>query len=99
VTKVNEFTADLENPIDDLDGRIHSKSLFDPVFDRHLLSSIADSSIRDIKAGDEITDNYLNFIGTKRFWADDVIDLRKLCNGEITDGSVNYYEDYYSKTD
>jgi spermidine synthase/S-adenosylmethionine/arginine decarboxylase-like enzyme len=99
VTKVNELTADLETPIDELNGRIHSDSLFDPVIDRHLFSSITDASIRDIKAGEEILDNYLNFIGSDGDWANDVSDLRKQCNGEKTKDSVNEYEDCYASGD
>jgi hypothetical protein len=89
----------LETPIDELNGRIHSDSLFDPVIDRHLFSSITDASIRDIKAGEEILDNYLNFIGSDGDWANDVSDLRKQCNGEKTKDSVNEYEDCYASGD
>lgn len=58
-TDYNEFSSNLDAPTDDLDGRSHTgTSVFNPVVDRHLFFG-GDESLRDIKAGEEILDNYL----------------------------------------
>jgi len=90
---VDEFSVDPDKPIEALSGKSHAgrASIFDPVIDRHLIGTM-ETTVKDIKAGDEILDNYLAFIGSEGFWADDVMDLRKQCSGEATEWSVTGYE-------
>lgn len=59
-TDYDEFSAKLDEPADALNGRSHTgTSVFNPVIDRQLFLAGGDVSIRDIKAGEEILDNYL----------------------------------------
>lgn len=97
-TDVDEFTADPNVPIEALNGRLHHTGgcIFDPVIDRHLFR-MGDVSNKDIKAGDEILENYLAFIGSEDYWAEATGDLRKQCSGEVTDGSVTEYEHYFDE--
>jgi spermidine synthase len=93
-TDFDEFTTDTRTPPAALMGQSHTgTSVFNPVIDRHLFYS-GDVSLRDIDAGEEILDNYLNFIGSQEAWEDDVNDLRKQCSGEVTPDSVSEYENY-----
>lgn len=94
-TKGDEFSVDLNAPDKSINGMSHSETfVFNPVNDRHLFFS-GDESIRDIKAGEEILDNYLAFIGGTEYWELAVTDLRKQCSGEVTEGSVADYEELY----
>ena len=94
---VDEVTANVDVFPDDLSGNSHVRtSTYNPVVDRHLRNE-ADQSIRDIKAGEEILDNYLAFIGAEEYWAGGVQDLRNLCSGAV--GLVTEYENYYASVD
>ena len=97
-TQVNESTAHPNKPIETLNGKIHagSTSIFDPVIDRHLFRSV-ETSNKYIMAGDELLDNYMAFIGSEKSWESDLNDLRELCCGHATEGSVTEYEDYYDQ--
>jgi hypothetical protein len=92
-TEVNEFTAELDRPVEILNGKAfaESDSIFDPLLDRHLVHTV-DTSLKDIAAGDEILSNYLMYVGSEEFWAEDVTDLRNQCSGFETEGSVSEYE-------
>lgn len=88
---IDELTADVNILPDSLNGRRHTQtSTFNPVLDRHL-GHTAEQSLRDIKAGEEILDNYLAFVGDKKYWASFVQHLRDLCSGN-TIGIVTGYE-------
>lgn len=92
-TPFDEFTARLDAPCSEAaDGRSHSgTTTFNPVVDRHLTFWI-DKSIRDIKAGEEVLDNYLAFTCSNRDkWFKDVANLRAECLGEAV-GEVTSYE-------
>jgi hypothetical protein len=96
-SSVDELTANDDVFPDDLSGNSHAQtSTYNPVVDRHLRNE-ADQSIRDIKAGEEILDNYLAFIGAEDYWAGDVQGLRDLCSGAV--GLVTEYENYYASVD
>lgn len=91
----DEFSVDLSAPTEAFNGMSHTgTSVFNPVIDRHLFFS-GDMCVRDIKAGGEILDNYLAFVGGEEAWEHDVTDLRQQCSGQATEGSVTEYEDYY----
>ena len=95
-TDVDEFSADLDEPIEGLNGKSHTgTSIFNPVIDRHLLSHVGDLSIEGIDAGEEILDNYLAFVGSEEDWEEDIRGLRRMCKGMRVEGSVTDYEDYY----
>ena len=78
---VTEATADPENmpprqgKVDE-DGSIHHI-----VIDRHInqvmLSS--DASMRDIKAGEEILNDYLAYSSEAGTWKEDVMEMKKWC--------------------
>jgi hypothetical protein len=90
-SSIDELTSDVDVFPDNLNGRSHAQtSTYNPVVDRHLRHA-ADYSLRDIKAGEEILDNYLAFIGNEKDWASDVQHLRDLCSGH-TIGTVTEYE-------
>ena len=95
-THGDEFSVDLNAPEESINGKSHSgTSVFNPFIDRHLFFA-GDESTRDIKAGEEILDNYLAFTGGAEYWAQDVLDIQKQCSGEVTEGSVTDYEELYS---
>ena len=90
-SSVDELTANVDVFPHDLSGNSHAQtSTYNPVVDRHLRHE-ADQSIRDIKAGEEILDNYLAFTGAEEYWADAVQDLRDQCSGAGV-GLVTEYE-------
>jgi hypothetical protein len=91
ITAMDEFTADTNVMPDDLCGKSNQgTSLFNPVVDRHLTFG-GYMSNRDIQAGEEILDNYLDFTSSEEDWAKDVIALRHQCSG-IAIGEVTEYE-------
>jgi SET domain-containing protein len=59
------------------------------MIERHLFHSPV-HALRDIKAGEEILDNYLAFTSEEESWKQDVTDLRELCTG--APGDVTNYE-------
>lgn len=79
----NEATLDLSK-IDNPPPATHRASTFDPVSDRHLHSLGAgyDFTSRDVKAGQELYQNYLFFISWARGWKEEVLDLQAQCRGE-----------------
>jgi len=84
-TTFDEFSADPSTVDGTVSGRSHEgTTTFNPVVDRHL-RYMADRSLRDIKAGEEILDNYLAFVGKPEFWAKDVMNLRALCSGQAVE--------------
>lgn len=90
-TPFDEFSADLESLDYISAGRSHQgTTTFNPVIDRHLRFQ-PDVSLRDIKAGEEMLDNYLDFVGLPEYWSKDVMDLRSVCAGEAV-GQVTSYE-------
>lgn len=87
---VTEFTADIVRIPESLNWRTR---VFNPVVDRNLrhFTSGADVAMRSIKAGEEILDNYLAFVGTDDDWEYDVKSLREQCSGAV--GEVGLYEE------
>jgi hypothetical protein len=80
-SSIDEFTADVNVLPDSLNCRVHAQtSTFNPVLDRHLWHT-AEHTLRDIKAGEEILDNHLAFVGDEKYWASFVQHLRDLCSG------------------
>jgi len=65
--------------------------IFSPINERHMHQHYyADSILRDIKKGEEILCNYLDFIGASDSFEEDVMDLRAVCTGGM--GEVTTYE-------
>lgn len=90
-TPFDEFTADPDLLCDAINGKSHEgTTTFNPVVDRHLRYQ-ADHSLRDIKAGEEVLDNYLAFVGIAEDWKNDVQQMRKVCAGQEV-GEVTSYE-------
>jgi hypothetical protein len=91
VTNFDESTVNTGVMPHELSGKSHQgTSIFNPVVDRHLIH-FGDRTIRDIKAGEEILDNYLDFFSVEKYWAEDVINLRNQCSG-LAFGEVTEYE-------
>ena len=98
VSELNEFTLDLGRMPEEFMMKGHS-SIYNPAADRNLRHYIAggEVSTRLIKAGEEILDNYLFFIGDGQDWSEDVQQLRDQCSGRHKSGNadVREYEDSY----
>ena len=79
----NEATLDLSQ-IDEPPQGTSRASIFDPVSDRHLhsLATGYDSTSRDVKAGEELFQNYFYFISWAKGWKEEVLDLQAQCRGE-----------------
>lgn len=91
--EITEVTADFDNVPLALDGLGRYGSIFNPVLDRNRRFSLVggDVTLRDIKAGEELLDNYLAFIGGKTDWEYDLQHLRDQCHGQAS-GDVTEYE-------
>lgn len=61
------------------------RSTLDLVIDRHLPSFAVgyDESSRDIKAGEELLQNYMYFMSCSKHWKLPVLDLQAQCRGEV----------------
>jgi len=59
------------------------KKMFNPLIDRHLEAVWTKNQVtrRDIRAGEEITENYLFFLQRGSDWADDIQEIRQMCMG------------------
>lgn len=90
---LNEMTADLTEMPAILDAKASTSGAYNPVNDRNLrlLISGTETTLRDIKAGDEILDNYLAFVGHQSDWEFDILHLRAQCSGEQV-GDITLYE-------
>jgi hypothetical protein len=73
-------------------------TVYNPAADRNLRHYIGGPEVctKPIKAGDEILDNYLYFIGDRRYWSDDVMNLRNQCDEEDV-GEVVLYEERFQR--
>ena len=90
---MNEMTADLTEMPAILDTKGTTSGAYNPVHDRNLrrLISVTETTLREIKAGDEILDNYLAFVGHQSDWELDVLHLRAQCSGDMV-GDITMYE-------
>lgn len=101
---ITEWSADPDTFLPHLsfNRRQRGDSIFDPVLDRNFYELVIDGDIttKDIKAGDEILDNYLRMIGTEADWNHDVVMLRKMCSGQGAAEIENYESnmDIYDET-
>uniref|UniRef100_A0A7S2HCC7 PABS domain-containing protein n=1 Tax=Helicotheca tamesis TaxID=374047 RepID=A0A7S2HCC7_9STRA len=91
-TKLTELSASLDSMPGDL--RDEEYILHDIVSARHLphLLGGGDFALCDIKAGEEILNNYLDFTANPDNWSKDLADLRDQCANKGT-GIVKDYED------
>jgi len=76
-----EMNVDLNHAAEDVLNEAH---VWSPVIERHLrqTASIGDTTMRDIKKGEEILCNYLSFIGELDYWKEEAMSLRDQCAGE-----------------
>ena len=68
--------------------------IYSPVIERHLRTYISgpfDYTLRDIKAEEELLANYLEFVANEDSWKEDVLSLRRQCEGK-TLGEISEYE-------
>jgi len=70
-----------------------ASEVYSPVFERHLrqILAVGDYTLRDIHKGEEITCDYLSFVGDPEDWKEDVTGLRAQCSGEAM-GDIQEYE-------
>jgi hypothetical protein len=80
---VTEATADA-TAIPENHGKSSRKSVHQIAIDRHLDSVMSgpDWTMKRIKAGEELSNNYLSFTGSEDDWEHDVLELRKWCSKE-----------------
>mmetsp|Transcript_42960 Transcript_42960/g.90246 ORF Transcript_42960/g.90246 Transcript_42960/m.90246 type:complete len:925 (+) Transcript_42960:227-3001(+) len=86
-----EMNVDLDHAPEALLNKI--SIVYSPVFERHLrqILAVGDYTLRDIHQGEEITCDYLSFVGDPVEWEEDVTGLRAQCLGE-TRGDIQEYE-------
>jgi hypothetical protein len=88
-SEVNEFNADLDASIPE-EYSAHSFGVYNPAEDRmgHILV-LASINFKEIKAGNELLDNYLYFGGEIEFKTI-ALELRQECSGVL--GLVEQYQ-------
>ena len=71
---------------------LNKGTVYNPAMERHLRQVLGsnDYTLRDIKKGEEILCNYLEFIGNRDEWKKEVLELRDMCSGEA--GDISEYE-------
>ena len=81
---INELTASEDNFPEAASEFSWQNSAYNPFVARNvrILMNSHDYANRDIKAGEEITDNYLIYADTPEQWKRTVADLRGLCQNE-----------------
>lgn len=66
-----EMSVDLHHAEGEL---VESAPIFSPVAERHMrLFSVQEFSMRDVKQGEEILCNYLEFTGDSDYWEEEVM--------------------------
>jgi len=91
-----EMNVDLDDAPEDLFEEAND-FVYSPVIERHLRQRLnfGDTTLRNIRQGEEILCDYLSFVG-KEDWVEDVIGLRQQCSGEAV-GDIQEYELYNSE--
>ena len=89
----NEVDVDPNQPPESLLLNQKQGRAFSPALDRNFRQELTggDMANRDIKKGEEILCNYLEFIGDAKDWAEDVRGLQGQCAGTAL-GDVSSYE-------
>jgi len=80
IGNMTEVNADPKQPPPEL---LYGIAGFNPVLERnmrHLLSTV-DKTTKDIKKGEEILCNYLEYVGNPSDWEEEINDLRGQCDG------------------
>lgn len=90
---VTEMTADLKEMPEILANNVPETAFYNPFVDRNhlLLMHAMERTLRDVQAGEELLDNYLNYF-TEVNWESSVKDLRAQCQSQGV-GAINRYED------
>lgn len=75
---VTEMNATIDHYYD------YHESVYDIYTDRHITHSALSYAVasRDIKAGEEITSNYVNYVSNFESWLLQAKDLKSICSGE-----------------
>mmetsp|Transcript_49692 Transcript_49692/g.75024 ORF Transcript_49692/g.75024 Transcript_49692/m.75024 type:complete len:102 (-) Transcript_49692:89-394(-) len=86
--------------VDEFDEAFFMNDPYNLVVARHLPhnQNSGDVALRDIKAGEEILNNYLDFTSSEKHWKADVLDLRNQCLGKGV-GSITDYESGKPRTE
>lgn len=67
-----EMSVDLHHAEEEL---VKSAPILSPVAERHMrLFSVQDFSMRDVKQGEEILCNYLEYTGDSDYWEEEVME-------------------------
>jgi hypothetical protein len=91
-TSVTEITADLDQMSSDLHDNVVEGSVFNVFIDRNHLIYLngLDTLNRDVKAGEELKDNYLGYLHDEN-WKSGVSDYRAQCISQAK-GAITVYE-------
>lgn len=82
-----EMSVDLQHAVGDA---VDHDLIFSPFVERHIRQTlIQDTTLRDIKEGEEILSNYLDFIGDSEYWEQEVMAQRAVCAGAMGEIAVN----------
>lgn len=93
--RFSEQNLDVEN-LDEITTHLVSKAVpYSPVFERNLQRTLhhGDYTLQDIKKGEEITTNYLSYVGEINEFKRELLSLQKQCAREGV-GMITEYEEY-----
>jgi hypothetical protein len=85
----NQFTVDPLHMPEFFKDMGLRRSAYNPVMERNIRGIMCSDqkALRDIKAGEEILDNYLEFVGSEDDWEGDIRSLRNQCTGKVSEKS------------
>ena len=89
---VTEMTADPKKPPEDFGDSPFEEAFYSPFIDRNIFLNMngADTTVRDVEAGEELLDNYLRYLHEDT-WEWGVNSFRKQCEGQA--GVITDYEE------
>ena len=87
---LTEMNVDLDEVPEEFDAKTVAYS---PLIERHIrqIMSFGDYTLHDIKAGEEILTNYLEFSANPESWKEDILSLQAQCSGKAV-GVIATYE-------
>ncbi|GKY96752.1 hypothetical protein MPSEU_000634600 [Mayamaea pseudoterrestris] len=88
---VTEMNADPAKPPDDFEDSPFESAFYNPFVDRNIFLNMngADTTVRDVEAGEELLDNYLRYLHEDN-WRWGVESFRRQCEGQA--GVITDYE-------
>jgi hypothetical protein len=88
---VTEMTADPKKPPHEFENESFESEVYNPFVDRNVYMFLngADTTLRDVTAGEELVDNYLRYLHENN-WEWGIKSYRRQCSGQ--DGVISDYE-------